>query len=110
MELPESVVQQARIVVDESGRHVKDAQPVPTDASKERADEITQHPALIRSNSDCRAHRRDMGEHLGTTIENAVRAGSHRIVLNFAEVQYISSLGISVLFQQYKLLKSVNEA
>jgi len=35
-ELPESVVQQARIVVDESGRHVKDAQPVPTDASKER--------------------------------------------------------------------------
>lgn len=48
------------------------------------------------------------GEHLGTTIENAVRAGAHRIVLNFAGVEYISSLGISVVFAQYRLLKSVN--
>jgi anti-anti-sigma factor len=48
------------------------------------------------------------GGHLGATIEKAVRAGSHRLVLNFAGVDYISSLGISVLFAQYKLLKSVN--
>lgn len=46
-------------------------------------------------------------EHLSTTIENAVRAGAHRVVLNFAGVEYISSLGIRVLLVQYKLLKSV---
>jgi len=71
--------------------------------------EITQHPGA--DSLELRLSGRidaTWGEHLGTTIENAVRAGSHRIVLNFAQVQYISSLGISVLFQQYKLLKSVN--
>lgn len=47
-------------------------------------------------------------EHLGSTIENTVRAGGHRVVLNFAGVEYISSLGIRVLLVQYKLLKSVN--
>ena len=47
-------------------------------------------------------------DHLGSVIEGAVREGSHRIVLNFAGVDYISSLGIGVLFAQYKLLKSVN--
>ncbi len=71
--------------------------------------EITQHPG--GDSLELRLSGRidaTWGGHLGTTIENAVRAGSHRIVLNFAQVQYISSLGISVLFQQFKLLKSVN--
>lgn len=47
-------------------------------------------------------------EHVGNTIETAVRAGSHHIVLNFAGVDYISSLGIRVLLNHYKRLKSVN--
>lgn len=47
-------------------------------------------------------------DHLGSAIEGAVREGCHRIELNFAGVDYISSLGIGVLFAQYKLLKSVN--
>ncbi|HKF50539.1 MAG TPA: STAS domain-containing protein [Terracidiphilus sp.] len=47
-------------------------------------------------------------DHLGKTIENAVRAGTHHVILNFAGVEYISSLGIRVLMLQYKLLKSVN--
>ncbi|HEY2859939.1 MAG TPA: STAS domain-containing protein [Terracidiphilus sp.] len=46
-------------------------------------------------------------EHLSSTIENAVRGGAHRVVLNFAGVEYISSLGIRVLLVQYKLLMSV---
>ena len=48
------------------------------------------------------------GEHLKATIEKAVRAGSHRVALNCAGVDYISSLGIGVIVMQYKLLKSVN--
>jgi anti-anti-sigma factor len=47
-------------------------------------------------------------EELSSIIENAVREGSHRVVLNFAGVKYISSLGIRVVFLQYKTLKSVN--
>jgi len=47
-------------------------------------------------------------EHLSAAIENIVRAGGHRIVLNFSEVEYISSLGIRVLLVHYKLLKSVD--
>ena len=47
-------------------------------------------------------------EHVGDSIETAVRAGSHRIVLNFAAVTYISSLGIGVLMKHYQRLKAVN--
>ena len=47
-------------------------------------------------------------EHVGDSIETAVRAGSHRIVLNFAGVNYISSLGIGVLMKHYQRLKAVN--
>jgi len=47
-------------------------------------------------------------DHLGSIMENAVREGMHRVMLNFAGVEYISSLGIRVVFMQYKLLKSVN--
>jgi len=48
------------------------------------------------------------GEHLSTTIQEAVRAGSHRVALNCSAVDYISSLGIGVIVTQYKLLQSVN--
>lgn len=48
------------------------------------------------------------GEHLSRTIEEAVRAGSHRVALDCSAVDYISSLGIGVIVTQYKLLKSVN--
>ena len=48
------------------------------------------------------------GDHLSTTIEEAVRAGSHRVALNCSAVDYISSLGIGVIVTQYKLLQSVN--
>ena len=47
-------------------------------------------------------------DHVSTTIEAAVRAGSHQIALNFAGVDYISSLGIRVLLNHYKRLKAVN--
>src|SRR5262245_21869730 len=47
-------------------------------------------------------------DHVSDTIEAAVRNGSHRIVLNFAGVSYISSLGISVLMRHYQRLKGVN--
>jgi anti-anti-sigma factor len=47
-------------------------------------------------------------EHVGDSIETVVRAGSHHIVLNFAGVNYISSLGIGVLMKHYQRLKAVN--
>ena len=71
--------------------------------------EITQHPAA--DSLELRLTGRidaTWAEHLSKNIESAVRAGSHHIVLNFAGVEYISSLGIRVLIVQFKLLKSVN--
>jgi anti-anti-sigma factor len=71
--------------------------------------EITQHPGA--DSLEMRLTGRldaTWAEHVGNTIENAVRAGSHQIVLNFAGVDYISSLGIRVLLNHYKRLKSVN--
>ena len=47
-------------------------------------------------------------EHVSESIEAVVRAGSHRIVLNLAEVNYISSLGLGVLMKHYKRLMAVN--
>lgn len=70
--------------------------------------QITQHPGT--ESLELRLTGRldaTWGEHLSTTIEQAVRAGSHHVVLNFAGVEYISSLGIRVLVVQYKLLKAV---
>lgn len=46
-------------------------------------------------------------EYVGKAIDDAVRAGSHRIELNFRHVDYISSLGLRVLFKFYKVLKAV---
>ena len=71
--------------------------------------QITQHPG--DESLELRVSGRldaTWADYLSNTIENAVRAGSHRIVLNFAGVDYMSSLGIRVLFVQYKLLRSVN--
>jgi anti-anti-sigma factor len=71
--------------------------------------EITQHPGVelleLRLTGRLDA---TWADHVGNTIENAVRAGSHQIVLNFAGVDYISSLGIRVLVNHYKRLKSIN--
>ena len=71
--------------------------------------QITQHPGdeLLELRLTGRVDA-TWGEHLSATIEKAVRAGSHRVALNCAGVDYISSLGIGVIVMQYKLLKSVN--
>jgi anti-anti-sigma factor len=70
--------------------------------------QITEHPGVeqieLRLTGRIDA---TWAEHLSSTIEKAVRGGAHRVVLNFAGVEYISSLGIRVLVVQYKLLKSV---
>src|SRR5262245_41612288 len=71
--------------------------------------EITQHPGT--DSLELRLIGRldaTWAEHVSDTIEGAVRGGSHRIVLNFAGVSYISSLGMAVLMKHYKRLKSVN--
>ena len=70
--------------------------------------EITHHPGgeLLELRLTGRLDA-TWAEHVGNTIESAVRAGSHQIVLNFAGVDYISSLGIRVLLNHYKRLKSV---
>lgn len=47
-------------------------------------------------------------DHVSDAIESAIRNGSHRIVLNFADVSYISSLGIAVLMKHYQRLRVVN--
>src|ERR1700738_794802 len=71
--------------------------------------QITQHPGegLLELRLTGRIDA-TWAEHLSANIESAVRAGCHQVVLNFAGVDYISSLGIRVLVVQYKLLKSVN--
>ena len=70
--------------------------------------QITEHPGIeqveLRLTGRIDA---TWAEHVSSTIEKAVRGGAHRVVLNFAGVEYISSLGIRVLVVQYKLLKSV---
>lgn len=46
-------------------------------------------------------------QHVGDTINACIHEGAHRIALNFAGVHYISSLGLRVILQYYKLLKSI---
>lgn len=71
--------------------------------------EITQHPCgeLLELRLNGRIDG-TWGDHLSTTIEKAVRAGSHHLALNCSGVDYISSLGIGVIVTHYKVLKSVN--
>ena len=56
---------------------------------------ISQHPGrrFARAAADGRLDA-TWADHVSDSIEAAVRAGWHRIVLNFAGVNYISSLGI----------------
>src|SRR5947207_8150520 len=46
-------------------------------------------------------------DHVGKAIEDAIRAGSHHIQLNFAQVDYLSSAGLRVILKYYKELKAV---
>ena len=46
-------------------------------------------------------------DHVGKAIDDAIRAGSHRIELNFSQVDYLSSAGLRVLVKFYKELKAV---
>src|SRR6185295_19011536 len=70
--------------------------------------EITLHPSTgmleMRLNGRFDAAWAD---YVSETLEDAVRAGSHLIALDFAQVSYISSLGIGVLLKHYNRLKAV---
>ena len=70
--------------------------------------DITLHPSTgmleIRLNGRFDAAWAD---YVSETLEDAVRAGSHQITLDFAQVSYISSLGIGVLLKHYNRLKAV---
>src|SRR6266496_2790080 len=46
-------------------------------------------------------------DHVGKAIDDAIRAGSHQIELNFAQVDYLSSAGLRLLLKYYKQLKAV---
>src|SRR5262245_40868933 len=46
-------------------------------------------------------------DHVAKTIDDAIRAGNHRIELNLAQVDYLSSAGLRLLLQYYKQLKAV---
>src|SRR5262245_26331912 len=46
-------------------------------------------------------------DHVGKTIDDAIRAGSHKIELNLAHVDYLSSAGLRLLLHYYKQLKAV---
>ncbi len=46
-------------------------------------------------------------DHVSKAIDDAIRAGSHKIELNFAQVGYLSSAGLRVLLKYYKELKAV---
>src|SRR6266576_2580745 len=46
-------------------------------------------------------------DHVGKAIDDAIRAGSHRIELNFSQVDYLSSAGLRLILKYYKQLKAV---
>ena len=73
--------------------------------------EITPHPSEDRHELRLRGRLdANWAEHLGNAIESAVRAGQHRIDLEFAQVDYISSAGIRVLLKYYRQLKTARGA
>ena len=47
-------------------------------------------------------------DHVGKAIDDAIRAGSHQIELNFAQVDYLSSAGLRLLLKYHKQLKAVH--
>src|SRR3954463_8703289 len=46
-------------------------------------------------------------DHLTNSIEESIRQGSHKIQLNLAKVDYLSSAGIRVLLKFYKQLSAI---
>jgi anti-anti-sigma factor len=46
-------------------------------------------------------------DHLTSSIDESIRQGSHRIQLNLAQVDYLSSAGIRVLLKFYKQLAAI---
>jgi anti-anti-sigma factor len=46
-------------------------------------------------------------DHVGKAIDDAIRGGSHKIEVNLAEVDYLSSAGLRVLLHHYKQLEAV---
>src|SRR5437879_13354780 len=49
-------------------------------------------------------------DHLGNAIESAIRAGQHRLDLDLAEVNYLSSAGIRVLLKYLRQLQAAHGA
>jgi anti-anti-sigma factor len=49
-------------------------------------------------------------DHVGNTIESAIRAGQHHIDLDMAGVDYISSAGLRILVKYFRQLNSVKGA
>jgi len=47
-------------------------------------------------------------DHLAAALEDVVRDGKHHILLNMADVAYMSSVGIRVLLRFYKQLQRIN--
>ena len=47
-------------------------------------------------------------DHLTAALDDAVRGGAHHILLNMADVAYMSSVGIRVLLRFYKQLQRIN--
>src|SRR5436305_6973607 len=46
--------------------------------------------------------------HLGSALDEVIRAGTHHIRLNLAAVTYLSSAGIRILLQYYKQLTQIH--
>src|SRR5262245_8183006 len=46
--------------------------------------------------------------HLASRLDEVIREGAHRVRLNMAEVEYLSSAGIGVLVQYYGKLKEIH--
>lgn len=47
-------------------------------------------------------------DHLNSAIDQVIRAGSHRLILNLSEVTYLSSAGISVLLHAHEKLEAIH--
>src|SRR5262252_6834343 len=48
------------------------------------------------------------GEHLASSVAEAMHEGKHAVRVNLAKASYISSAGIGVLVQLYQQFKAVN--
>ena len=47
-------------------------------------------------------------DHLGSCLEEEIRAGNYHISFNLSDVNYISSIGIRLFIKYYKQLKGIN--